>query len=807
MSWYTLFHAKKMFKLNLKIALRNLWKYKGYTAINVFGLSIGLASCILIFIFVRYQMSFDKDYANGDRIYRVVSSWKYPDGNEFQSAGVPLPLAPAMRNDFSQFEKVAAIQQSGGIVKVKAQAEKSEVKDSESVFYAEPSFFEIFDYKWLSGSPNQALASPNTVVLSEKTANKYFGNWQKAIGNSINFNTDKDFKVTGVIKDNPDNSSFPLEIIFSYASFSNRNMKSWNSVSSSSECYVLLKNNTTVADLAKPLQQFIAKYYLEKGTGKEEHHFQPLSDIHHNEDYNNFSDQITPYKQIIGLAVIGLFLLLTACINFVNLATAQAISRSKEVGVRKVMGSRRKQLIWQFLSETALITIISLLLACVFAELTLPKMENLFGGDITFSLFGHPIIFVFLFALLILVSFLAGLYPALIMSGFSPALAIKNKVAANAGGVGLRKTLVVLQFAITAILIVSTLVVVKQMSFIRDKSLGFDTDAIALISMPDDSLSQIKYDGFKNRILAINGVKNVSFCAAAPSSGNNNETSFSYNSSENEDFQANVKAADEEYFSTFGLKLIAGRQLSKSDTIKEFVVNETLLKKVNVKDPKEAIGKIIRLWGAKGQIVGVVKDFNNYSLHEAISPIAIFSKKDRYGTVAVKLDKKEMVATMKNIETTFNAAFPDYVYENNFFDESLKGYYETEQIMGTLFKVFAGVVIFISFIGLFGLISFVATQRTKEIAIRKVLGASNFELVKMLNSSFLWMVLIANLVAWPVAYIFVSNWLSTFQYRTTLSIWPFVIAMLASVSITILTVSLRSYRAAKANTIDALKYE
>mgnify|MGYP003575162430 CR=1 FL=1 len=796
-----------MFKLNLKIALRNLWKYKGYTAINIFGLSVGLASCILIFIFVRYQLSFDKDYANDDRIYRVVSSWEYADGNQFKSSGVPLPLAPAMRNDFSQFDKVAAIQQSGGIVKVKAQAGKAEVKDSEDIYYAEPSFFEIFNYSWLSGNPIQSLSSPNTVVLSEKMAKKYFGDWRNAIGNSINFDAEKDFKVTGVIKDNPQNSSFPLGIIFSYASYSSRNMKSWGSVSSSSECFVLLKNGVTSADLDKPLQQFVKKYYVEKGPGKENHHFQPLNDIHHNEDYGNFSNQITPYKQIIGLAVIGLFLLLTACINFINLATAQAISRSKEVGVRKVMGSRRKQLIWQFLSETALITIISLLLACVFAELTLPKMENLFGGDVSFSLFGHPIIFVFLFGLLVLVSFLAGLYPALIMSGFSPALAIKNKVAANAGGVGLRKTLVVVQFAITAILIVSTLVVMKQMSFIRDKSLGFDTDAIAMIGLPADSASLLKHNGFKERLLAIDGVKSVSFNGGAPSSGNNNETSFTYNSSKSADFQVNVKTADDAYFKTFGLTLVAGKALSKSDTTKEFVVNETLLKKLNVKNPEEAIGKIMRIWGASGPIVGVVKDFNNYSLHEAIAPIAIFSRKTNNTRVALKLDKKEMAATLKNVEGAFNASFPDYVYENRFFDESLQGYYETERIMGALFKVFAGVVIFISFIGLFGLISFVATQRTKEIAIRKVLGASNFELVKMLNSSFMWMVLIANVVAWPVAYILISKWLTGFQYRIELSVWPFLIAMFISIIITLITVTLRSYKAARANTIDALKYE
>ncbi len=797
-----------MFKLNLKIALRNLWKYKGYTAINIFGLSVGLASCILIFIFVNYELSYDKGYKNADRIYRVVSTWKYADGNDFYSQGVPRPLAPAMRNDFSQLEKVASIQQAGGIIKVRAQAGKAEIKTAEDVYYAEPSFFEIFDYQWLAGQPNQSLVAPNTVVLSEKTANTYFGDWRKAIGNSINLDNNTDFKVTGIIKDNPQNSSFPLKIVFSYASYQHKNSKRWGSVSSSTECYVLLKNGITIDQLNRPLAQFITKHYVEKGPGKEGHWFQPLNNIHHNGEYGNFAGSVTPYKQLIGIGIIGLFLLLTACINFVNLATAQAISRSKEVGVRKVMGSRRDQLIWQFLSETTLITIIALLLACVLAELALPGMESLFGANTSFSLFGHPIIFIFLLVMLVLVSFLAGLYPAMIMSGFSPALAIKNKVSTTkSGGVGLRKTLVVVQFAITAILIVSTLVVIKQMSYIRDKSLGFDTKAIALINVPTDSLSKLKYNSFRDEILKKTGVNRVSFCSEAPSSGNNSETNFSYNSSKDADFQVNIKTADEDYFETFGLQLVAGKELSKSDTTKEFVVNETLLKKLNVSNPNEALGKIINLSGRKGPVVGVVKDFNNSSLRDAISPIAIFSNLNNYHTMAIKLESKEMVSTLKSIENTFNHTFPESIYSVKFIDDQIASYYQTERIMGVLFKVFAGVVIFISFIGLFGLISFIATQRTKEIAIRKVLGASNFELIKMLNSTFLWMVLIANMVAWPVAYIFISKWLASFQYRIDLSIWPFIIAMFISMVITLVTVTLRSYNAARANTIDALKYE
>nr|WP_068890242.1 ABC transporter permease [Pedobacter panaciterrae] len=797
-----------MFKLNLKIALRNLWKYKGYTFINIAGLSIGLAACLLIFIFLRYQLSFDKGYENKDRIYRIVSSWTYPGENEFYSKGVPRPLAAAVRNDFPQAEQVAAVQESGGIIKVAASNARPEVKEASSVYYIEPQFFDIIKIKWLEGEPRKALSVPNTVTLSKKTADKYFGKWQDAVGKNIRFSNRLDLKVTGIFEDFPDNSSFPFNVVISYLTYKDENLHSWQSVSSSSECYVLLKKGADASALKAPVLKLIDKYYEKGNVGKEHHYFQPLSDIHYNEKYSNFNNKVMPEGQMIGLIVIGSFLLLTACINFINLATAQAVSRSKEVGIRKVMGSRRKQLVWQFLSETALITIIALLIASVLTELALPGMRNLFSGDISFSLFGHPVIFIFMTLLVLVVSFLAGFYPAMIVSGFSPALAIKNKIsAANAGALGLRRALVVIQFAITSVLIVGTLVVINQMSYMRAKSLGFDTSAIALVNVPSDSLSQLKFNTLKEKILHINGVKAVSFSNAAPSSNSNNTSSFKYNSTKDENFQLCVKSTDRDYINAFSLKLIAGRTLSKIDTLKETVVNETLLKKLNISNPNEILGKFIETQGRKMPVVGVVKDFNNFSLHDKIEPTALFSYKDVYNLMAVKMEPEQLLQAMKAIESEWNGTFPDYVYSSSFMDDQISSFYETERVMSVLFKVFAGVVIFISFIGLFGLISFIATQRTKEIAIRKVLGASTAELIRMLNSSFLWMVMIANLIAWPVSYIFVSKWLEGFEYRAPLSVWPFMIAMLLSIVITLITVSLRSYKAASTNPIDALKYE
>jgi len=801
-----------MFRLNLKIALRNLWKNKVNTFINITGLSIGMASCILIFIFIRYQMSYDQQFKNKDRIYRVNSYWKYTDG-DFFSKGVSQPLAPAMRNDFAMLDEVATIRRSNGVLKVKDANGNIRLKSDERTFYVEPQYFKIFDHKWLQGNPEKDLVAPNSVALSEKMAVKLFGNWQQAVGQTISYSDKPDLKVTGVFADLPENSSNPLDIVISYSSFRNRNEKNWGAVADASECYILLKEGVDIASLEGPKKAFVKKYFVEEeqGAGETNLTFQLLSDIHKDARYGNFANKVTPMNEIYGLVVIGVFLMLTACINFINLATAQAVSRAKEVGVRKVMGSRRKELMLQFLTETITLTALALLLACALTEAALPSLAGLFKEKLTFSLLENPVIFLFMIGLVVVVGFLAGIYPALVMSGFSPALAIKNKVnIGNSGGGALRKVLVVVQFAITIILITGTLVIINQMKYMREKPLGFNSSAIALPVLPGDSLSMLKYEILKARIEKIPGVLSASLCGTAPSSGDNSSTNFSYGGrgTKDEEFQVNIKAGDEDYVKTFGLKLIAGRSLSKSDTIKDFLVNETLLRKLNVVNPEQALGKIVRFGGSNtGTIVGVVKDFNNMNLREAISPILIHTGKTNFSILAVKMDTQQIQQVMKTVENIWNSYYPADVYSSSFMDDNIERFYRSEQVMGTLFKVFASVIIFIAFIGLFGLISFVAAQRTKEMAIRKVLGASTFELVKMLNTSFIVMVLIANLAGWPVAYIFISKWLSRYTYRIELSIWPFAAAMLISILITVLTVSVRSYRAAKTNPIDALKYE
>ena len=796
-----------MFRLNLKIALRNLWKNKGYTTINLLGLAIGMASCIFIFLFIRFQLSFDEGYQHEDRIYRFVTDWKYNSFDDY-SQGVPIPQVAAARTEIAGLEKVAPIFREWGLITVKDQQGKDKLKVDERIYYTEPEFFDIFNLTWLNPDAAKGLIAPNTIVLAESVAARFFGDARKATGQSVIFRNSQSLKVVGVFKDMPENTSLPLTMVISYQNFYGRNNKDWGSVDSGKECFVLLKDGLGLEDIQASLAAFNNKYYHRPDiSGNQRTRLQPLREIHFDGRYGSFRGPGISKKELYGLAIIGLFLMMTACINFINLATAQAVNRSKEVGVRKVMGSRRSQLMIQFLTETFSITLLALLLACVLVELLIPGVQNLLEIHTAFSLFAYPVIFLFLGLLLIGVGTLAGFYPAMVISGFSPALAIKNKISARSGGLGLRQVLVVVQFSITVILIISTLVIMRQMEYVRSQPLGFNPDAVMMVNIPNDSLGQIQRNTYRDKLLALPGVKALSFCAQAPMSSRNNTTNFFINGIENKDFEVRLAQADRNYFDLFDLKIIAGKLYAQSDTLNGYIVNETFVKKIYLKNPQDALGKIINQNGNIAPIVGVVKDFNDHSLKEAISPLLIYQRTWNYGQLAIKMDSRYATQVGKAAEQLWNSMFNQGLYYGVFLNDDINAFYKSDQTMGVLFRSFAGVIIFISFIGLFGLISFVASQRTREVAIRKVFGASTLDLVKMLNGSFLLMVFIANMVAWPLAYLFVKTWLAGFAYRMDLTVWPFVLAMCISMIITLITVSIRSYKAAVANTVDALKYE
>jgi len=800
-----------MFYINIKIALRNLWKHRGYTFINTVGLSIGMTCALIIFLFIRQYLSADNFHPNADRIFRVVSLGNGTEG-KVPMMGVPVPMAGALRTDFPQLEKVANLVQGYHLVEVVGEdrSTKQYYKEYGTAFYTDPAIFDIFNFPWALGEP-ASLNAPNHIALTQSTATQYFGNWQNAMGKKLKLNGDETFyEVTGIIKDLPKNTDFPIHLVISYQNFGNATSMRWNSVNMGHNCYVMVKPNTDIKQLQVQLDGYTKKYYDAKDPLSNTHLFQPFSDVHLDSKFGNFSPRRYTPLQINSLRILGSLILLIACINFINMATAQAIGRSKEVGIRKVLGSNRKQLLFRFLAETFVITFVAITIACIATEIALPAVGNFLGQQIPFNILQYPVILAFILILWLAVSFLAGLYPAVFVSGYNPINALKNKISQGNKGIwSLRSVLLIFQFTITLIFIIGTLVVLKQIDYFKNKSLGFNNNAILQVDVPTDSISKTRFDTFKQKLLQRSGVEMVTYAYTPPSTSSNNFTSFYFNnSSQKTDFLLCNKPADEDYFKIFGLKMIAGKPLSKSDTVNGYILNETLLHKLHLKDPKDALGKYIQLNRRPlAQIIGVVKDFNNLSLHGDISPVIFYTSKEEYASAFVKLNPLHMQETVKEIGADFKSTFPDQFYEPSYYDEYIANYYIVEEKTAVLLSFFTSVAIFISCFGLFALISFVAVQRTKEMAIRKVLGATTIELISVLNQSFMKMIVIANLIAWPLAYILLNRWLQGFAYKIDLPMLPFVLAALGSIGIIVLTVALRTYKMTTANPVEALKYD
>lgn len=770
-----------------------------------------MTCALIIFLFIRQYLSADNFHPNADRIFRVVSMGNGTDG-KVPMMGVPVPMAGALRIDFPQLEKVANLVQGYHLVEIpgKNGTAKQHHKEYGTAFYTDPELFDIFNFPWLMGEP-ASLSAPNHIALTQSTAAQYFGNWRNAMGKKLRLSGQEAFyEVTGIIKDLPKNTDFPIHLVISYQNFGNATSTRWNSVSMGHNCYVLLKPNTDIKPLQIQLDGYVKKYYDAKDPLSNSHLFQPFADVHLDHKFGNFSPkQYTP-AQINSLRILGSLILLIACINFINLATAQAVSRSKEVGIRKVLGSNRKQLLVRFLAETFVITLLAITIACISTEIALPAVSNFLGQQISFSIIEYPVILIFILILWLAVSFLAGLYPAIIVSGYNPVNALKNRITSGSTHAwSLRSILLIFQFTVTLIFIIGTLVVLKQIDYFKNRSLGFNDHAVLQVDIPTDSLSKTRFDTFKQKLLQRSGVEMMTYAYTPPSTSTNNFTSFYFNNSPRKtDFLLCNKPADEDYFKMFGLKMIAGKPLSKSDTIKGYILNETLLHKLHFKNPEDALGKYIQLnRRAKAPVIGVVKDFNNLSLHGEISPVIFYTSREEYQSAFIKLSPLHMQETVKEIGTDFTSTFPGQFYEPSYYDEYIANYYIVEEKTATLLSFFSSVAIFISCFGLFALISFVAVQRTKEMAIRKVLGATTFELISIMNQSFMKMIIVANFIAWPLAYILLNKWLQEFAYKIDLPLLPFVLSGLGSLGIILFTVILRAYKMTTANPVEALKYE
>lgn len=799
-----------MIKTYFKTAFRNLLRNRKHATLNILGLGVAMAACIIVFLVIQYETSYDKHLKGYNSIYQIVTKDKDADGEHF-TGGVPFPVIKFLRQDYPQYQ-FAELMQNYGVQVTVVGPENKKFREENGVFYGDADLLKMFELRFLTGNAD-VLKDVNSTAISRSLAEKYFGNWKEAVGKTLNIdNSEFPLKVAAVFEDEPANSDFPFQLVSSYEGFVAHDktwpFTDWGSNTSNHQVFVKLPSGTDTKAIDRQLALFEKKYNTQNKETTREHFVHALKNIHFDERFGSNGDHSTGKTSLYTLAFIGLLIIMMACINFVNLSTALAVTRSKEVGIRKVMGSSRAQLSMQVLIETSAVVIVSVIIAIVLAWLALPYVKNIMVVQHKLSLFNIESV-LFILAITVATIILSGLYPALIMGNFKPVEAIKNKInTSKVGSVSLRRVLVVMQFAFSQILIIATIIAVNQMNFIRSSDLGFNKDATLVVYLNSDSVSRSRHDAFKDALKLRSDVKEVSFAFDPPSSDNSWNSNFAFDKMEDKDFNVQLKQADQNYAKTYGLQLLAGRFLSPSDTIREFVLNETMLKKCGVKNPQDAVGKMFRIGGRKPMpVVGVVKDFKQASLRDEIQPIAMFTQKRWYQTAGIKLSGTNLGKTRDEIKTIWDKYFPEYVYNASFLEENINKFYEAEQRLSSMYKVYALLAIFISCLGLYGLISFMVVQKTKEVGIRKVLGASVQNILYLFSREFTILITIAFILAVPSAWYLMHSWLNDFACRIKIGAWMFAVAIAVSILIAWITVGYKAIKTAKANPLKSLRTE
>ena len=820
----------------LKIALRNLLRNKVYSFINILGLAIGVSACLVIFLLVSFELSFDNFHPDRERIYRITSGFKNPDGTTNRNAGISGPIPAAIRQQLTGIESVSAFH--NWYPKVTIPKDRKDTKnppkiwkndqDLSVVIICEPQYFQIFQYEWLQGNPESALKTPNEVVLTEQKAEKYFGKipLEQVMGKQLYYNESLVVTVTGIVKSLPKNSDFKFEDFISFKSIETKTKRGefgldeWTNTNGSSQAFIKLTNGTSEANINKQLVKFLDKNLDKKDewNAGRSLSLQPLTDVHFNSDLSdNFSRQ-AHLLTLYALVGIALFLLLIAAINFINLSTAQSIMRVKEIGVRKVLGSSRKSLIFQFLSETFVITSVSVLLSVLFVEPILWVFADFVPRELTFNVF-DPQILGFLVLITIITSILSGLYPAWVISSYTPVASLKNQVSNGQTRTAfLRKALITFQFTASQVFILGTIIVATQSKFMLNKDMGFKKYAIINFYTNWDEIENGKRDVFMNKLKQMPEIEMISF-GDTPAKNGYSTNRITYKDGKNEiKMDVHQRRVDENYIPLYGLKIVAGRNITTSDTAREFVINETYAKALGFKKSEQAVGKFLDYSGVKGDIklpiVGVVADFHLQSLRDPIKPLYILSE-TKYASgfnVKVKIAGKS-ADNFKAINAKMTKAY-DEVYPNSntefdpkFFDETVAKFYKKEQQFAQILNTATGIAIFISCMGLFGLVAFTTQRRTKEIGIRKVLGASVTQIVNLLSKDFLKLVILGIVIASPIAYWAMNKWLQDFAYRVEISWWIFALAGIGATVIALLTVSYQSIKAALANPVKSLRTE
>ena len=794
-----------MLKNYLKIAFRNLWRHKVFSFINIMGLTVGMTACFLIFLYIQFELSYDSFHTKTDRIYRIVCDIKTP--TEVIKAGGPSWAAPPnIKDEFAEVESFVRIAGGDNVL-----IRKGDIKfKEENAMWADSAFFKVFDFKLLKGNPQTALKEAFSIVFSETTAKKYFGK-EDPIGKTLLITGDAlPATVTGVMKDIPENSQIKGGVVLSMSTI----MKQWNHGLDSqwgnygAQAYLLLKSGTNAKALEKKFPAF-----LEKRNGTEMKKSQmfatlflePLKDVYLRSTRNGSNKG--NINNVYIFSIVAIFILLIACFNFINLTTARSAERAKEVGIRKVVGAAKFQLARQFIGESIIICLIAFVLAGILSALLLPLFNQLSGKIVSNGIFEHGQYVFILFLAAIGIGLLAGIYPALVLSSFKPVTVLKGRFATGTRGILLRKGLVVAQFSISIALIIGTIVVYNQMNYMRSRDLGFSKDQMMIIDTNGDPGKE----SFRQAVRSIPAVKASAFSSSVPGTGNPG----AYSEIENKkgDLQiANLDLyyIDFDYIPLFKIKMAAGRAFSRdflTDTTQAMILNEAAVKMFGYSSPQQAIGKRFKQWGREGKIIGVTKDFHFRALQEPIKPLSMRIEPNGSNLVSVNVSAANLSATIASIESKWKKLIPNRPFSYFFLDEFFDKQYRGEERFGKLFLNFAVLAIFISCLGLLGLASYSTSQRTKEIGIRKVMGASVNGIINLLSKEFLTLVVLSFFIAMPVAWYFMNAWLKDFAYRTDISWWVFVLAGILAVLIALITVSFQAIKAAIANPVKSLRTE
>jgi len=742
---------------------------KGSTLINISGLTLGITCSLVLYLLIRHLSSFDDYHSNRNRIYRIVNQSDGNQGKDYTS-GVPSVLPDAFRIDFPEVEEVVFTSyRSESMVTIpQRNAEPKRYSEEAGVVFTHSNFFKIFDRRILAGDAEGGLDNPNEAILSKRWAFKYFGR-EDVIGEIVKFD-EHEYRITAIMENFPSNTDFPFDLMLSYATIKKQTEENgWNSIWSDEQCYFLLKEGESIAGVESRMAAFTEKYRGKERPDNSMFLVQPLTELHFDERFGTYSHNTVERSVLIAFGVIALILIVTACINFINLSTAEAINRSKEVGIRKSLGSTRSQLIRQFLGETTLITILAMLASLALTQLALTVLNPFLDVDLSLNIGSDSELWIFILATTAGIALLSGLYPAFVVSGFHPALALKNFISnKNSSGYNLRRALVVTQFFISQFFIIGTIIVINQINYFQSKDLGFKKDAIIVVPVPERADAATGAGATKMRTLRdelgrVPGIERTSLNSTPPSSGNVSGTNFRIEGKD-EDFGTQVKQVDGNYVALFGLELIAGQNIPDLDTATGFLVNEKLVHTVGFLSAEEMVGKVITMWGKSFPVVGVVKDFHTVSLRDPIEATVMMNRISGYQTLTLQVRQKEIQHALDQLKDKWQAAYPDHIFDYQFLDQQIQEFYDGEKKMSVLLGVFSSIAILIGCLGLFGLATFMANQKTKEIGVRKVMGASVESIVLLFSREYVRLIVLGFLLAAPLSWFVMNKFLEEFAY-------------------------------------------